>query len=395
MIDNKFYEKLTLVSIFLILNNYLLLSFGLSQFFLKINFVIFMIVVFVFYFKNFLENYYLKLFFLVVVIICLGTPISEWDPRSTWFFHAKRIFYDQSIYSVIDNYAPFSHNEYPMLASAFASSLAILVGYWNEVFPKLAFSLMFIPPLIFMYLFFKSTKYLIFLSIVIFTTGKFLFNGWADGILAIYFGISAFILYLLTISDLSFEKKNIYYLIAFCFFVALTLIKSEGLALLLILFITSIIVNIYQSRFKRNISTIFILLLSFTPIILWKLFCYNKGIGIHYIFESNFFHNFSLRYDNLENYKLVAYFLLLNEKFIVTLLFFLFTFWINQSRILFFYVSMICISYILILFAIYLSTPLDFYFQLDSSAARVIKSLSFLLGLFGLYNLNLNKHNSS
>ena len=56
---------------------------------------------------------------------------------------------------------------------------------------------------------------------------------------------------------------------------------------------------------------------------------------------------------------------------------------------------MICISYILILFAIYLSTPLDFYFQLDSSAARVIKSLSFLLGLFGLYNLNLNKHNSS
>ena len=95
-----------------------------------------------------------------------------------------------------------------MLASAFASSLAILVGYWNEVFPKLAFSLMFIPPLIFMYLFFKSTKYLIFLSIVIFTTGKFLFNGWADGILAIYFGISAFILYLLTISDLSFKKKK-------------------------------------------------------------------------------------------------------------------------------------------------------------------------------------------
>ena len=43
--------------------------------------------------------------------------------------------------------------------------------------------------------------------------------------------------------------------------------------------------------------------------------------------------------------------------------------------------------YIFILFLIYLSTPFDFYWQLDSSAARVVKSLSFLLAFFGLYNL--------
>ena len=44
--------------------------------------------------------------------------------------------------------------------------------------------------------------------------------------------------------------------------------------------------------------------------------------------------------------------------------------------------------YIFILFFIYLATPYDFYWQLNSSAARVIKTLSFSLAFFGLYNLN-------
>jgi len=46
---------------------------------------------------------------------------------------------------------------------------------------------------------------------------------------------------------------------------------------------------------------------------------------------------------------------------------------------------------VFILFFIYLSTPFDFYWQLDSTAARVIKSLSFLLAFFGLYNLSNGK----
>ena len=137
----------------------------------------------------------------------------------------------------MDNYAEFSHNEYPNLVPAFASSLAVLVGHWNEVFPKLSFLLMFLPPLILTYAFLKDTQYLIFLSIVFFTIGKFLFNGWADGLVAIYFGLSAFLMYLLFIIDTNFFKNRLlFYLLAFCFFVLLTLIKNEGIALLFILF---------------------------------------------------------------------------------------------------------------------------------------------------------------
>ena len=160
MIKDNFHEKIALVLSFLILNNYLFLSLSFSQLLIKINFIIFLIIIFVFYFQNFIENPFLKIFFLFIVFISLGTPTFEWDARSIWLFHAKRIFYENSIYVLGDNYA-FGHNEYPNLAPAFASSLAILVGHWNEVFPKLSFTLMFLPPLILTYSFLKDTRYLI------------------------------------------------------------------------------------------------------------------------------------------------------------------------------------------------------------------------------------------
>ena len=387
MTKDSFHEKIALVLSFLILNNYLLLSLNFPQLLIKINFLIFLVTVFIFYSKNFLENPFLKIFFLFIIFISLGTPTFEWDPRSIWLFHAKRIFYDQSIFSVMDNYAEFSHNAYPTLAPAFASSLAFLVGHWNEVFPKLSFTLMFLPPLILIYSFLKNTHYLIFLSIVFFTIGKFLFNGWADGLVAIYFGLSAFLMYLLFIVDTSFYRNKLFfYLLAFCFFISLTLIKNEGTALLFTLFVTTFFIKLYKGELRKDISKLIFLSISFIPIILWNLFCYSKGIGNDYI-NTNILLNLLPRLDDLNNYKLILYFLFLNEKFLIALIFFIVSFWVHPNKELFSFVTIVTTMYIFILFFIYLSTPFDFYWQLDSSAARVIRSLSFLLAFFGLYNL--------
>ena len=388
MTKKNFHEKIALVLSFLILNNYLLLSLNSPQLMIKINFLIFLLTVLIFYSKNFLENSFLKIFFLFIIFISLGTPTFEWDARSIWLFHAKRIFYDQSIFSIGDNYAAFSHNEYSSLAPAFASSLAFLVGHWNEVFPKLSFSLMFLPPLILTYAFLKDTQYLIFLSIVFFTIGKFLFNGWADGLVAVYFCLSAFLMYLLIVSNNNFfNKKILFYLIAFCFFVTLTLIKNEGIALLFILFATTFIIKLYKGQLGKDISKLVFLSISFLPVIFWKFFCYSKGIGDYYI-NTNILLNLLPRLDDLNNYKLISYFLFLNEKFLIALIFFLLSFWIKLDKELFSFIFIVTAMYIFILFFIYLSTPHDFYFQLDSTAARVIRSLSFLLAFFGLYNLS-------
>ena len=166
MTKDNFHLKITLILSLLILLNYTLLAFSVSQFLLKINFILFLITLVIFYAKNLSDNLFLKIFLVIILFISLGTPVFEWDPRSNYLFHAKRIFFDNSIFSIADNYASFSHNEYPTLAPAFASSLALLFGYWNEVFPKTSFLFMFAPPLILTYIFFKNTSYIIFLSIV-------------------------------------------------------------------------------------------------------------------------------------------------------------------------------------------------------------------------------------
>ncbi len=147
----------------------------------------------------------------------------------------------------------------------------------------------------------------------------------------------------------------------------------------------------YKNELKNNIFKIIYLSISFLPIIFWKIFCLTKGLDNDYV-NTNMFANLMPRLDDLENYKQIAYFLLLNEKFLYASFFFFLSFWINKNKSLFSFVFTLVVFYLLILFIIFLSTPLDFYFQLNSTAARVIKTLSFTLAFFGLYNLtNKNK----
>ena len=392
MIKSEFHEKIALILSFLILSNYLFLSLGFFQIIIKINFLFFFIAIIFFYIKNFSENIYLKIFFILIVVISLGTPTFDWDPRSIWMFHGKRIFYDQSIFSIADNYASFSHNDYPNLVPALSSSLASLFGYWNEIFPKLSFPLMFLPPLVFAYAFFKNEKYLIFLSLVFFFIGKQLFNGWADGLIAIYFCLSAFLMYILFIDRNEIRINLLHYFIALCFFISLTLIKNEGIVLLFILFLVTSLFNIFKYN-KKNILKLFYLSSSFIPIFLWKFFCYNNGIFNDHI-NNDVIMNLIPRINIMDNYISISYFLFLNEKFIFSLIIFISAFIINRDKKLFSYVFMIITLYILVLFFIFLSTPVDFYFQLNSAAARIVKTLSFTTAFFGLYLFSLRKHYS-
>ena len=387
---NALYKKITLILSLLILNNYFLLILNSNDLIIKINFILFFLSIFFFYFKEFKKNIYLKIFFVFIIILTLGTPATDWDPRSIYLFHAKRIFYDGSLFSIIDNYASFSHNEYPNLPSAFVSSLATLIGHWNEVFPKLSFALMFFPPLLLFSTFMDEKKYIIFLSIVLFLIGHFIYTGWADGLIAIYFVTSSFLMYFLTITENEYFKKNfISNFLAICFFIILTLIKNEGAVLLILIFISTSIVNIINGRIKRNVLNILILLVSFIPIIFWKIFCYLNNLG-HEFVHSETLDNFILRSSDFNNFVQIFYFLIFNEKFLISLFFLIASFIFFKNKDLLNFVLIILISYLVILTFIYLSTPNDFYFQLNSTAARIIKPLSLFAGVFGLYNLKFS-----
>jgi len=201
-------------------------------------------------------------------------------------------------------------------------------------------------------------------------------------------------MYLLIINNYENYKKNYYlYLLALFFFTSLTLLKNEGTALLAILFVVTVIIELFNHNLKFKLVRLFFLLLSFLPIIMWKYFCYSKGIGYNDYINSESLINLLLRASELNNYITISYFLLLNEKFLISLVLFLLSFFIVKNNKLFIFISFISAIYIIVLFMVFLNTPHDFYFQLNSTASRVIRTLSFLLAFFGLYNLMDYKKN--
>ncbi len=347
---------------------------------IKLNFILFIFFT-LYYFFKYEKNKFLILFLFAIIVISLGTPTDSWDARSIWLFKAKEFFYDHSLISVKNNYAEFSHNNYPSIAPAFTAGLSTLIGYWNEIYPKVGLTLMFIPTLMIISRFFNNNFFLILISIIIFTIGKFLVNGELDGLVALYFVSSVIIIY-----NFKNLKNNIFYqcLPLIFLLIILSLLKTEGTILLLCSFIGSMITFYKRKILCKNLIISFIV--SIIPVLIWNYFCTSNNISSNYIFNINDFNN---RILYLKNYTLIFEYLLLNEKFLFGLIIFLVSIIYIKNKDIFVYVSSISLIYILFLFIVYLSTPLDLEWHLNS-ANRIIKPIALFLSIFSLYNI-LNK----
>ena len=373
-------ENNILIILLTIILNYILFLSSSLLILIKLNFILFVFFTF-YYFYKYEKNKFLILFLLALIIISLGTPTDSWDARSIWLFKAKEFFYDHSLISVKNNYAEFSHNNYPSIAPAFVAGLSSIIGYWNEIYPKVGLTLMFIPPLMIISRFFNNNFFLILISIIIFTIGKFLVNGELDGLVALYFVSSVIIIY-----NFKNLKNNIFYqcLPLIFLLIILSLLKTEGTILLLCSFIGSMITFYKRKILCKNLIISFIV--SIIPVLIWNYFCTSNNINSNYIFNINDFNN---RILYLKNYTLIFEYLLLNEKFLFGLIIFLVSIIYIKNKDIFVYVSSISLIYILFLFIVYLSTPLDLEWHLNS-ANRIIKPIALFLSIFSLYNI-LNK----
>lgn len=378
-------ENNILIILSTIILNYILFLSSSLLILIKLNFILFIFFT-LYYFFKYEKNKFLILFFLALIVISLGIPTDSWDARSIWLFKAKEFFYDHSIISIKNNYAEFSHNNYPSIAPAFAAGLSTLIGYWNEIYPKAGLTFMFIPPLIIISRFFDNNFFLISISIILFIIGKFLVNGELDGLVALYFVSSLIIIY-----NLKNLNNDIFYqcLTLIFFLIILSLLKVEGIVLLLCSFIGSVL-TFYKKKYlcKNLIISFFV---SIIPVLIWNYFCIYNNIGntnSNYIFDINDFNN---RILYLKNYILIFEYLLLNEKFLFSLIVFLVsTIYIKNKDILI-YVSSISLIYILFLFIVYLSTPLDLEWHLNS-ANRIIKPIALFLSIFSLYSIFNKQH---
>lgn len=393
----------------LILLNYLFLTFNFN--FLKILFILFIfitIITFVTYF-SFSKDSISKIFILIIFILCLGTPLNDWDGKYIWLFHAKRIFFDNNLYAQLDNYMPWTHNDYPPLIPSLSASIANFFHIWNDNLPKISSAIMLCTMIIFINSIIQDNLVrIIFFSLFLWITEKTFLGGSVDDILTSYTLCSSLIMYFLFFKEKYFlNNKKLLFLLFYTFITLTTLIKNEGLVIIIILFLSAAFIKKIILKEKINVSIYIIFTISLIPIFIWKLKCYNAGIYSDIVNLENI-KNFKDRSLDLRNYWNIFNYMTLNKSLLLPiLLFFIINLKkikiISTNKLIFFkkielkkkifllYMIFFSISYYLILFFIYLSTPYDLIWHLSTSAYRVVMPIGVMLIFYSLTNLNNSK----
>ena len=409
-ISNIINSNLLLSLIFI---NYIIyFTFDTNFFFIYFALIIFL-VFFVILYVNLKLKLYIVLTVLILSIISLGSPVSDWDARSIWLFNSKRIFFNQSL-NEYTNYigSEFSHLDYPILVQTLSASLAKLIGTWNEIFPKYSSIIIALPAFIIISDFLKNKiDKLIFFILIFFIYEKTLINGDMDALLGLY-TISSLIL-LINFSKINkFNFNN--YLTLFLYLMTLTMIKVEGLAIFFCLVISYLIV-FYNQHKKSNNYLILIFGMSLIPIITWKIFIYDKDvIASSYIMISD-----GKRFiENLTNFKFILAlikYILLNKQMFISLILLLFAlskyFLINKNTLLLminknlfkkeiifiFFNILLYASILFIVFIMSEGSPNNYseiqYFMAKSSSDRLFLPVHSLLVICSIY-LNRNIINS-
>ena len=380
---------------FCIFLNYFFWSVNFSQIIKSINF--FTILFFLFYFfigKKFKNYNYLKLFIISLLVLSLGSVTVDWDARSMWAFHAKRIFLDDNLYAGFDKYMPELMNAYPLLPASLSATLAQIIGHWNEIYPKSTNILVLLPALFVQCSFLKNNKsILLWLMFILLFTARNLVSGLMDGLVAMYFVTNCLIIYNLFIEEhlvygknsveINKNKITLFFSGVFCGII-LSLLKNEGFVIIILLLLSTFLFKIYLKKKIRKREIIFAILV-LTPMFVWKLLATYNGVYALAI-GFNSFDQIILRLSEINSYKLVFRYLLLNEKFIIALLIFFFCIYKNfqNNKLVYSFVITNALMYYITLYIVYLSTPYDLSWHLIGSSTRVIPTMVMILIFFSI-----------
>ena len=330
-------------------------------------------------------------FLLVGTVLILGAPVAEWDARSIWFFHAKRIFFDHNLYAQLDDYAPFSHNDYPVLVPALAASIARGVGYWNEVFPRLSVVAAYAPAfLVLVWLYPNRVIFNITVAVVLLIGKNYLFNGYMDAILALYSAIACALLAKIYAQDLNAEseKTKLFNYLAFTLSVATILhLKNEGLLAAVILF-ACLLPNVY----KKPLPLILSLIPFVVYFVLWK-----SHVTQNHVHGDLLVAGMTERIvSRLQRPQEIALIFLAFARqswiFLAALAFVVFrsskSGRLAQFAPSFFFIAVYCSG----ILAIYVATPVGLSWHLEMSASRVFMTVNFSILLTCSYLALIDKN---
>ena len=244
---------------------------------------------------------------------------------------------------------------------------------------------MFFPPLILTIKIFNVRYNLLFLIFALFILNLQLVAGLVDGLVAVYFTLSSYLIY-----EIFINKQNSFYnlFIAFCFLVILSLLRNEGIVMILILYLILGTINISKEKILKNYKKIFFLLFSILPILTWKIACINYNIK-NIIINSSIF-NFNFLIGKVFDYNsigLIFKFFILDTKFILSIIFILIAFKLNKNKTNFYFSLSIGMIYLFSLAIIFLIVPYDIVWTLETTVSRVIMSITLLFTFYGLLQI--------
>ncbi len=239
--------------------------------------------------KEISTNSYIKVFgTLIINGLILGPilflPLSEWDARSIWFFHAKMIYASGSFGLETGWLHPtvtFSHTDYPKLIPTIAGQITHIMGFWNEYLPKLSLLFLLVPAIILLFSFYqRSFSFLVLVLLIPLSFSMQLWTGYMDGYLALYMALS-----MLLLGRFYRNLKPIDLISSMICLILLVYIKNEGeLALILGVFgITFTLILKKVKDIRKNIQKqwpiLLALIIFLIPFALWSLYKHQWGLS--------------------------------------------------------------------------------------------------------------------
>jgi hypothetical protein len=329
------------------------------------------------------QGIFLTLSVIVLGLMILSSPTVEWDARSIWFFHAKRVWIGNNLYAYLDDYAPWSHNDYPPMLAATAASLARSLARWNEVFPRLSVLILILPVLLASVQLLPSRAVFVALlgSLFVFSLAVKdfgLLTGYMDLILGLYYAAAAMVLARMPPfaprGTTTAPSGTGWQLACFILFVSIfPMLKNEGILGAIIL------LALFAIRALRRPLLIFLAPLAFVPwLLVWKIPVLSWGVSGD-LFGSGLIERALLRMADRQSLALILG-TFVAETWPSAIVFL--TVYATLGRrdpAGFVVAAAFFLAYSAGLIAIYLLTPHDLLWHLNTSASRVYGAANCVL----------------
>jgi len=326
-----------------------------------------------------------------LLFLIVRSPLLAWDARSIWFFHAKRMFYDGWLYARLDDYGHFSHNDYPDMVPSLAASITRAVNVWNEVLPKLAIFLAIVPALMTLLRLLRTEVSRFLLGVILIgpiligPRHAILVNGLMDGILGVYMAALMLSSCRLLAHGPEYAKLSLAERLTCPLLLAILCgLKNEGLVIGLFYLVTFTTV-LFLNRYPHLVIARFVAAstAAFVPVMIWKIRLVSAHISNDLVEQGGGALTRVMPRLNVHDLESI---IVATQLLPIATLMMVVGFWARAKLATKWFLLSMVGMYYLILFGLYLSTPLDLGFHLGTSAHRVIYPLMLTLVVFCIWS---------